>query len=149
MQIVSYSEKYYLDVVAIVNNFYEESLREYDNDTDMDKDTLCNTIISIGSHPDNVFLLISDDKCEGIMAGTEVKGMLNTKRIWQEVIWYVNDGFRSAGVRLFKHVMKLLKDRGYQTVVMAVMENSKADKIKRLYGRMGFRPFEMHYIKAL
>ena len=149
MQIVSYSEKYYLDVVSIVNNFYDESLREYDNKTDMDKESLCKTIVAIGSVPDNCFLLIVNDKCEGLLAGMEVSSLLNKKRIWQEVIWYVNDGFRSSGVRLFKHVMKVLKDREYQTVIMAVMENSKADKIKRLYDRMGFIPFEMHYIKAL
>ena len=148
MHIEKYSDKYYLDVVEIVDNFHREALSAYDGD--LDKEVLKQTVVSIGnSAPENAFLLIVDDKCQGILAGVEIASLLNKKRIYQELLWYMNEPFRSHGVRLLKYVQKTLKQMGFDTIIMALMTNSKAEKIERLYKAMGYRPFEAHYIKAL
>lgn len=148
MIIETYSDKYYEDVVKIVDNFYKEAIQCYD--AGLDKDSLANTIVNLkANNAGNAFLLIVEDKCEGILAGIEAPSMLNKKRIFQEVIWYVNEPFRRYGIVLLDKVENILKTTGFDTMIMAVLENSKTDKIKMLYERMGFKPFETHYIKGL
>jgi len=148
INIETYSDKYYSDVVKIVKNFYDEAVKQYD--FDMDKDVLADTITKLkAQNAGNAFLLIVDDKCEGILAGIEARGFLNKKRIFQEVIWYINEPFRRYGVLLLKNVQALLKAEGFNSMIMAVLENSKTEKIKRLYGQMGFINFESHWVRSL
>ena len=146
MHIEAYSEKYYMDVERLVTNFYEESIKKYD--MGLDKDMLHRTIIDVANNK-NAFLLIVHDKCEGILAGIEVKGLLNNKRVFQEVIWYVNKSFRKYGIILFNEVQTILKKSGFDNIVMAVFENAQADKIRKLYSRLGFKPFEQHWIRGI
>jgi len=146
MRVEGYSEKYYADIVKLISNFYEESLK-YVN-IGLDKDRLAETVLKV-SESGKVFLLIVNDKCEGVLAGFEAPSMLNTKRIFQELIWYVNAPFRKYGVKLIKHAQETMKAEGFNVMIMAFMHNSKADKLMRLYERMGFKPFETHCIKEL
>jgi hypothetical protein len=145
MIIETYTDKYYNDVATIINNFYKEAIQYYD--IGLDKDKLMHTIVNFKR--DNAFLMIIDGKCQGILAGLESPSMLNKKRIFQELIWYVNEPFRSYGVMLLSKVQKLLKNRGFDTLIMTVLEDSKPEQLKRFYTRMGFKHFETHYIRSL
>ncbi len=148
MIIETYSEKYYSDVVRLIENFHDEAIQYYDEG--LDKDVLTNTILAIGQdNSNNAFLLIVDNRCEGILAGIESPALLNKKRIYQELIWYINKPFRKYGVNLLKAVEARLQAQGYNTIIMGVLENSKTKTIKKLYERMGFKLFESQYIKGL
>jgi GNAT superfamily N-acetyltransferase len=148
MIIETYTDKYHDDVVDIIDNFYKEAIRYYD--VGLDKDRLMQTITMLKAHnAGNAFLLIIDGKCQGILAGIESPAMLNTKRIFQELIWYVNEPFRRYGVGLLHTVQTMLKIQGFDTIIMTVLEASKPEKIKKLYERMGFKHFETHYIRNL
>lgn len=148
MTIEHYSEKYREDVVKLAENFHREAIHEFDEI--LDPKVLMNAIMRLScENSGNAFLLIEDDKCQGILAGMEYQSMMSGKRIFQEIIWYVNEPFRKHGVRLFKTAEKILKSRGVGMMVMVVMENSKTKKIKRFYERIGFKPLEVHYMRNL
>ena len=148
MTIETYSDKYCLDVMEIVDNFHKEIIKVYD--PDLDKATLMSTILNIKeNNVGNTFLLIVNDKCEGLLAGIEMTSLLNKKRTFQELIWYVNAPFRKYGVQLLKRAQEMLKAEGFNNIIMAVLESGQTEKIKRLYERMGFMLFESHYLKVL
>ncbi len=148
MIIETYTDKYYDDVVGIIANFYKEAIQYYD--VGLDKERLMQTITMLKvNNAGNAFLMIIDGKCQGILAGLEAPSMLNPKRIFQELIWYVNEPFRRYGIVLLHKVQKMLKMQGFETMIMTVLEASKPEKIKRFYERMGFKHFETHYIRSL
>lgn len=138
------SEKRYAEVLQIVKNFYQEALKEYG--TQIDEATLLN---NFAKYQKDSFLLIIDGKCEGLIAGVEVRDPLNNAKVYQEIIWYVNEPHRKYGVFLLNKTLEILKTEGYTSMVMALMHNSKTEKIGKLYERMGFKPFETHYLRNL
>lgn len=148
MIIETYTDKYYDDVVEIVKNFYTEAIQYYD--IGLDVEVLAETIATLKqTDKGNAFLMIVDGKCQGLLAGVEAPSMLNTKRIFQEVIWYVNETYRMHGITLLKKVEAILRTQGFNKMIMAVLECSKTDKLKAFYEKMGFKKFETHYLKEL
>lgn len=148
MKVETYSDRFFLDVVKLVENFHLEALGEYEDLLDPDV-----VIEAIKTHKDtnasNAFLLIIDDVCQGILFGTRFKSMTSGQQIFQEIIWYVNEPYRRYGIRLLKEVQKILKSNGVSIMIMAVLENSKTEKLKSFYERVGFKPMETHYIRSL
>ncbi len=140
MRIEPYSERYLDDVVALIKNFHAESVSEYDDLFDLE--TVIQTVKNNGSEIQNFFLLIVDDECEGILFGVRFQSFLNKRQIFQEVIWYVNKPFRNYGVALLKEAENLLKLQGINTMIMAVLENSKTVKLKKFYENMGYKLME-------
>ena len=149
MKIENYSETYYHDVVRLVENFHKETLSEFDGE--FNPAALADTIAKIKeNNAVNSFLLIDDHWiCQGILAGVVGKSFSSGRELFQEIIWYVEAAFRSHGVRLLLEAEKILKNRGVSTMIMAVLENSKTEKIKRLYERIGYKPMQVHYVKNL
>jgi GNAT superfamily N-acetyltransferase len=144
MKLISYDDKYEQDILDIAWNFYNEAFKEYDAVFDI------NVIKqSIQTYKKDSFLLLNDVKCEGILAGMTVNSLSGGGKMFQEVIWYVNEKYRKYGIYMLKEAEKRLKDQGYTAIIMALLFNSKADKIDKLYKRMGYNPFETHYIRNL
>lgn len=145
MTIVPYSETYFLDVVKLIENFHKEAVGEYDNL--IQPEALIQTIKTHGQS--GAFLMIVDGVAQGILSGIITKSMLNDRTIFQEVMWYVNEGFRGQGVKLLMEVEKLLKLQGVSIMIMAVLENSKTEKLKKLYTVMGYKLMESHFVRNL
>ena len=144
----TYSDKYYLDIVHIVKNFHEDSLKEFDGH--FSPEALIETITQLKqTQADSCFLLIVDGKCEGLLAGVSCRSFFNGKPIFQELIWYINKEHRKYGLKLLQKVENELLSRGISSIIMAVMENSMTQRIKDLYVRLGYRPMETHYIRNL
>jgi hypothetical protein len=145
MTVVTYSDQYFLDVVQLIENFHKEAIGEYD---DLFNPNAVIETIKTADHS-NAFLLILDNKCQGILYGTRLKSPMSGKWIFQEVMWYVNEPFRRYGVKLLKEVENILKSDGVSIIIMAVLENSKTEKLKGLYERLGFKPMETHYMRSI
>lgn len=145
MQIENYSERYLLDVVNLVENFHNEYLTVFK----MEREKIESTVKSFEENAQNSFLLIIDGKCEGLLAGVEIKNNLSSQRIFQEIIWYVNKPFGKYGIKLVKYAEKNLKAIGFSIMIMAVLESQKIDKIKSIYKRIGYSPLETHFIRTL
>ena len=145
MRIETYSDRYFGDVVKLVENFHKEAVAEYEDTFKPE------SVIEIIKTADrmNAFLLIINETCQGILYGMTSKSFTSDKIIFQELIWYVNEPFRSYGVRLLRDVEKVLKVRGISIIIMAVLENSKTEKLKKFYERLGYKRMETHYIRSL
>lgn len=148
MTVETYSDKYFLDVVKLVENFHQEAVGEYDNLLDIN--VLIQAIKNQAlNNSKDAFLLIVDGRCQGILFGTRYNSTLNNRVIFQEIIWYVNEPFRRYGVRLLKEVEKSLKSQGVSSMIMVYLHNSKSEKLKDFYVRLGYRPMETHLIRSL
>lgn len=145
MRIEAYSDRYFLDVVKLVENFHKEAVCEYD--IELNLNSLIDTIKT--GDPNSAFLLIVDERCEGILYGARFKSMTSGKHIFQETIWYVNQPFRRYGIKLLREAEKMLKLGGVSIMIMAVLENSKTEKLKAFYERLGFKPMETHFVRSL
>jgi flagellar motor component MotA len=145
MTIEKYSDKYYADVIAVITNFYNEAAKEYDIGG-VNLEVLKSEIIR---YSPNSFLLIIDGKCEGVFAGVEVSSLLNKSKIYQEIVWYVNEKYRKCGVFMLHNAMNTLKKEGFTSLIMACLHNSKTEKLFRLYEQMGFKAIETHFQKEL
>jgi len=145
MIVEKYSDKYYQDIIALCTNFYNEAAGEYDK-KGVDLECLKHEIIKYSK---DAFLLIVNGKCQGVIAGTTVNSMLNGAKIYQEIIWYVNEGYRRYGVFLLHQAIRQLKEQGFTQLIMACLMNSKTEKLIKLYEQMGFRAIETHFLKEL
>lgn len=148
IEVVTYKDDYFLDVVRLVKEFHAEAVSEYDEI--FSTDTLIETIKQQKDrNADTCFLLIIDGVCQGILFGVITFSPLNGKPVFQEVIWYVQKEHRFHGVRLLRFAEKMLKDKGCGLIIMAVLENSKTEKLHQFYERLGYRKMETHYVRNL
>jgi len=148
MIIETYSDKYSDDVSRLVELFYGEAISEYNGA--FSREGMRSTIESLKAHHSQYcFLMIIDGKAEGIFAGLGMTPMGSDRLMFQELIWYVNPEYRSRGIKLYHEAERRLQSYGISAIIMAVMENSKTDKIKDFYTRLGYKQFEVHYIKDI
>ena len=145
MRIETYSKAYFGDVARLIKEFHEEAVAEYDGEFNAEAVT---ETISTGE-PANCFLLILDGVCQGLLYGTRFRSTVNGKPIFQEIMWYVSKDYRIYGVKLLKEVEKHLQSEGVSIMIMAVLQNSKTEKLERFYERIGYKPMETHFVKEL
>ena len=145
MRIETYTKRYEDDVAKLIADFHLEALNEYDSE--ISAQAITDTIRQ--ADHSNAFLLIVEEKAVGILYGTRLRSPTNGREIFQEVMWFVDERFRSRGVWLLREVENILKSQGVGIMIMAVLENSKTDKLKALYERLGFRHMESHYCRAI
>jgi GNAT superfamily N-acetyltransferase len=144
MRIERYSDQHEDDVRRLAKAFQDESLFEYG--LTFNNDALTKTLNELKSQ---IFLLIVDGKCQGMLAGKEVYSPVSSDKCWHEMVWYVDKDYRKYGIRLLDAVRAILKAEGYTAIVMVYMHNSKSDKLHRLYTRLGFTPMETNFIGRL
>lgn len=143
-----YSDKYLDDVIEITRNFHAEAIKDYEQY--IDESTFVDTVTKFrDQNARHSFLLVVDEKCQGVLSGFECKTTYNGKRVFQELVWYVNAPYRKYGVILLRKAEEFAKTEGFDAMVMSLLENSKSDKLKTFYNRMGFKPMETHFIKDL
>jgi len=144
MIIERYSEQHRWEIEYIIQCFQDESLAEYG--IKIDPDVLSKTIADVREYS---FMLMIDDVCVGILAGKPVMTPCSDQMIWQELVWFVLEEHRSMGVLFLNEVRRILKLEGYDAMSMVCMENSKKDKLYKLYERLGFKPMEHHFMGSL
>lgn len=67
----------------------------------------------------------------------------------QELAWFVHPEFRGQGLRLLKKLEIECFDRGCSTLAMIALRSLNAEKLDRLYRRMGYTPIETVYRKSI
>lgn len=148
MNIEHYSSKYYKDCLELVTEFYEEYLSQFGSE--LNQKSIENTIRGFeGENNENSFLLIIDERCVGVIAGISLNDPLNEKKIFQEILWYVRSPYGKYGFWFISQVENRLKDRGFGSIVMAVLTSPKEERIKTVYQTMGYKKLETHYIKPI
>lgn len=144
----NYCSGYYDNCVGLIQLFHKQFLKEFDPEIHRD---LVDAWIQkfSGENARNSFLLVIDGECVGIIAGIELKAPLNTKRVFQEVFWFVREPFGRYAIWFINKVRKMLKAEGYEMLMMAVLESAKARRLESIYTSLGFKKLETHYLGDL
>ena len=145
MRVVRYDPIYKEDIERLCKAFSEESLNEYNVGTR--EDTVGVVLKSVEQ---GCFLLITDEgKAVGVIAGLMVKGIATGDPALQEIIWYVDKEYRSNGKMLLDQFEEYGKMQGATMIVMCLMCNSMEERLDKVYTRLGYKRFEVQYMKEL
>lgn len=137
-------EKDFDAILKLIREFQSESLDAYN--------LLCNDRIALSimsKFLGNSFALEADGRIVGVIAGLIVTYPLNDEKIFHEHIWYVNEGYRRYGIKLYRRLEDHCRENGIKKIIMVCMANSKADKLEEFYKRLGYELLESHYIKTI
>lgn len=133
---------------GLINEFYEESLKQYGLSFDLV--TIDTTIENfINNH---ICLLIEkDNKVVGVIAGMIAISIFDaSQKIAQEAIWYITKEERkgTAGIRLFKAFEDECKARGANIISMIRVDNI-SNRLDKLYKSRNYQLAEFHYLKEV
>ena len=144
-EIRRYQNEDYDSIAGLIKEFYEASMNHYNIMQDSDK-KLRDICEACGS---TSFVLSVDGQIVGLIAGIVGSSHLSDQPVYQELVWYVSEKHRRYGIRLLNHLEAWCYLHGIKQIVMARMSNSMPEKISKLYEAMGYKEFEIHYIKTL
>ena len=132
------------DVARLCQAFSDESLNEYGLGVTEEK------MLQMTEVCKNIsFFLVVEGRAVGVIAGILVENLTNGKPAIQEVIWYVDKEYRSHGKKLMVALEELAKAMKVSSIVMGLMCNSMQDRLDKFYRRLGYRPFEVQYLKEI
>lgn len=138
-EIILYSTKYRKEVSFLVEQFFDQTLNEFGLKMDQTIEHIEKDLTT--------FLLVSNNKIIGIIAGSISLQIMSNKKIFQEIIWYVDKDHRGQGIRLLQYLEKWCLENDISKIIMVCMHNSMPDNLHDFYKRMGYKPMETHFIK--
>lgn len=144
LEIVMYSRKYREDLSKLIVQFYKQSLDEYG--LIQSEKVVDEFEMTCGQ---STFILLKEDVPIGILAGSVVDSSMFGQKIYQELIWYVDEKHRGEGFKLLKHLEEWCREKGIGKIIMAFMHNSMPDRLYEFYQKKGYVPLETHLIKDL
>jgi len=130
--------------LELIKDFHKESMNAYN--------VLCDEKIArevMTKFVDTSFVLEIEGKIVGLLGGLIVNYPLNNKPMYSEWVWYVAPKYRRYGVKMYKKLEEYCKERSITQIGMALMANSKAEKLEKFYLRLGFTLLEKHFIKEI
>ena len=132
------------DIMDLCQLFVKESLHEYGLNVTQERADQMTCICK-----NEAFFIVDNGRAVGVIAGLIVDCLTNGKPALQEVIWFVNPEYRKHGHKLLKAFEDRAKELRVSSIVMGLMVNSMQERLDKLYKKMGYRPFEVQYIKEL
>ncbi len=96
-----------------------------------------------------IFLLEVGGHVEGIFGGVQFPDLYSGELIATEFFWYVREGHRGAGMKLFRAFERWAVERHCTQIRMVHLMDSMPEKLERVYRGLGFIPAEIHYVKDL
>jgi len=96
----------------------------------------------------SIFVLDGDEGIIGGIGCIKVPDIITGKPVASEMFWYVKDGRRGDGLKLFDEFEKWADDQGCSIKRMVHLSNVMPDELKRLYSRRGYREVEIAYEKG-
>lgn len=144
MTIILYDDKYKEDLKALVGEFFESILRVYSTEIDIDI-----VLKNVEANRQTVFLMLIDGKCEGALGGITTSYTFNNTQVFQEMLFYVNEGYRYHIPKFIDGVQRMLRGMGFKVMVMSYLHDFKSNGLLKLYERMGFKTIETHVMRNL
>lgn len=132
------------EILALVRAFHAENLDEYGLSCD---DGVAMRIIPMMVKTSLV--LVADGKIRGVIAGFVTNHIVDSKKLFQEVIWFVSKEYRKYGLKLIEHMERFCKKMGCEHMVMVTLGDKMRDKLDKFYSKNGYKYLETQYIKAL
>jgi hypothetical protein len=141
-----YRDQYRDDIIRLGKEFEAEWAKEFGlglNDGALEA--------AIEEQKDSSWLMVIDGRVQGFLSGMICELYAIPGLTWQECVWFVSKPYRKSreSAMLLSRALKDLKKRGVDTIIMAHMNNGPGIRLGMFFERMGFEPFETHYIKRL
>jgi len=97
-----------------------------------------------------IFLLIDDrGEIAGLLGGMKYPELYSGTPIATEFFWYVQEGLRGQGMKLYRAFEDWARNRKCSQIRMVHLMDSMPDKLNVVYRRLGYEPAELHYVKDL
>jgi GNAT superfamily N-acetyltransferase len=104
----------------------------------------------IGRQTGEIFLLTDDaGEIAGTLGAVAYPDVNSGELIATEFFWYVKDGLRGGGMKLYRAFEAWARERGCTQIRMVHLLDSMPQKLARVYAHLGFVPAEVHYTKEL
>ena len=120
---------------------------------DFDENGYANFFLNAIVNPDiGIWLAEIDNEIVGI-AGALLYPLYfsPTNLVAQELWWWLTPASRGSGVgsKMFKQIEQWSQEKGAKALFMIALEDSKVQKMEKVYARAGFRPLERTFIKEV
>lgn len=69
-------------------------------------------------------------------------------KILQEVLWCSRSSYPTDALAMLRAIEQKARDTGANIVVLANLDMANEQKLKRIYGRMGYTYLETHYARV-
>ena len=96
-----------------------------------------------------VFILVDGDATIGTIGGVIHADLYSGRQVATEFFWFVQDGHRGAGLKLYRMFEAWAREQGATEIRMVHLMDSMPEKLSRVYHHLGFVPIETHYAKGL
>jgi ribosomal protein S18 acetylase RimI-like enzyme len=139
------------EIINMVHNFYKAS--HFPELAPYNKDSMMALLINMVNDSPHILLVSEKDgKLDGTICMLIFPYFINHEVMTaQDLWWWVEPEARgtTVGIKLIKEAEKLVKEKGIAHMTMMSMESSDADKVNKLYSKMGMKLMEYAYIKEL
>ncbi|HSW48631.1 MAG TPA: GNAT family N-acetyltransferase [Bryobacteraceae bacterium] len=96
-----------------------------------------------------IFLLEDGGEVVGALGGVAYPDINSGELIATEFFWFIRDGARGQGLRLYRLFESWARERGCRQIRMVHLADLMPDKLDRVYRHLGFEPIEIHWAKEL
>ena len=96
-----------------------------------------------------IFALTDGETVVGMIGGMAYPEPYSGDLVAQEFFWYVRDGHRGGGIRLYRAFEAWAREKQCLEIRMGHLSDSMPEKLKRVYVALGFREVETNYSKDL
>ncbi len=103
----------------------------------------------LGNGMGKIFGLYEDGKFVGALGAIIAPDLNDGELCATECFWFIDPDKRGNGVKLLLNFVKYSKEIGCVRVNMVHLFNAHAEKLSKLYKKLGFSPVETHYLKTL
>ena len=110
---------------------------------------VANWTILINNGMGKIFGLYDKGSLVGALGAIVVPDLNDGEKTGTETFWFVRPTHRGSGIKLLLHFLQYAKEIGCVRVNMVHLFNEHANKLAKLYAKLGFKPVETHYILTL
>lgn len=96
-----------------------------------------------------IFLLMDGDVIKGTIGGVAFPDICHGRPVAQEFFFFVTEGARGEGTRLYREFERWAIERGCVQIRMGLLVDSMPEKLDVVYRRWGYRKIEVGYMKEL
>lgn len=96
-----------------------------------------------------VFLLEEAGEIVGTIGGVAYPDPYSGEAVATEFFWYVRDGHRGGGMRLYRAFEDWARAKNCTQIRMVHLTDSMPEKLRAVYIKLGYTAIETHYGKPL
>lgn len=139
----------YQAMIGLVEEFFKANSFTH-LEVDIDIESVAKLVEKLTK--EHLILVLETDNKEivGGIGGIIMPFLFNTKiKMFQEIFFYVQDGFRKYSQLLLAELKKACKELKLNRIIMAHINDGTLKEMERFYKARGFKKLEIHFIARI